>query len=268
MRKLLIFALPLFLVGCATVNPHSQYYSDQTGGDNVAANPRAILPTGPAEIVVGTNVDADVIKMREMGYALLGYSSFNGPEISDEQIREQARKVHASVVYKYAKYTGSVSTSVPLTTTTVNPTMVNTFGTVTGAGGVATYSGVGYGSTTSTNTTYIPVTTHRSDQFATYWVKLKTGILGAHVIEVPHDIQPKIGTNKGFMISAVERGGPAYAADLLRGDVVLSIAGLDMANGDDLMKALRNNTGQDVDFIVYRDGKTITKSVKLGTPSY
>ncbi len=47
--------------------------------------------------------------MMEDGYFMVGYSSFNGGNVDINGSLTQAKRVHASVVIVYSKYTNTVS---------------------------------------------------------------------------------------------------------------------------------------------------------------
>ena len=70
---------------------------------------------------------------------------------------------------------------------------------------------------------------------------------------------------KGSMIFGVAPRGPAAAADLRPGDLIISIAGKPTDTSSALGKAIRShNAGEQVDVTIIRDGKEMTVKVTLG----
>jgi len=69
----------------------------------------------------------------------------------------------------------------------------------------------------------------------------------------------------GVFLAEVETTGPAWAAGLRSGDVVLAVGGEPLESNGQLGETVRANEPGDVlDFVVLRDGETITVAVGLG----
>lgn len=251
----------LLLVGCAS--PYSQYYRDNNLGD-LTKNPRVILSSEP-RMLRGSDPETDAIKMLEDGYALIGYSTFNGPEANDRGALAQGKKVMASMVITYSKYTGSETRVIPITTPTSQTAMTTMNGSAFGTHGSTNYLGTATTTIYGSQTSMVPYTVHRSDQMAAYWVKVKTGVVGIHYKSLTPDIVQKIGTNKGILVTAVVRDGPAFHADILRNDVISKIDGTSVYDAQSLQYATSSKSGQDVDFTILRNNQEIVKKVRLGT---
>jgi serine protease Do len=70
---------------------------------------------------------------------------------------------------------------------------------------------------------------------------------------------------RGAHITAVEAGQPAAQAGLRPGDVVLSIGGREIGDATDLTTTLaRRQPGEQVDLVIWRDGRQQTVRVRLG----
>lgn len=251
------------LQGCAT--PFAQFYYDQTGGVDLSKLPSVVLPTSEPQIYRGNDQEQDALKMFEDNYNLVGYSSFNGGNVDENGAVTQAKKVNASVVIWYSKYTGAVSGSVPLTLPGTRTSSTLLSGSSYGSGGYTSYSGTAYTTTYGTNTTYIPYTVHRSDYLATYWIKMKPPIFGTHIRDLSPEIKQQIGSNKGVLIYAVIKGSPAFEADILKGDVLRKIEDVVVFDEESFQKALTEYQGREVDVLIVRGDKELHKSVKLGT---
>jgi len=277
MKRALLTMLILFCSGCAT-NPFHQFYQDRTGGIDITTAPNIILSTGEPKIYSGSNLEADKQKMLEDGYSLLGFSSFNAGNVGKRQLVKQAKKVKAEVVVFYSQYTNTISGSMPLTlpdTTTVTTNHSGTgfnSGNIHGYGGFASYSGSGsyYGSSTSTiyglKTTYIPYSQNRYDYFASFWIKMKRPIFGVFMDDLPSELREKIGSNKGALVIAVINGSPAFMSDVLKGDIVRKIDDTEIIDAKILHELLPKFAGQVVTVELIRDGKNITKQIKLNKP--
>lgn len=264
-RIMLLAIMSMMMVGCTT--PFSQFYYDQTGGVDITKIPTVIISHDEPKVFRGSKEEEDSLQMLENGYALVGYSSFNAGNVNENEVIDQAKKVHASVVILYSKYTGTVSGVLPLTLPDIQTSTTSLDGIVYGSGGYASYSGTAYTTTYGTKTTYIPYSVHRADYLATYWVKLKPPIFGTYIRELTPEIKHQIGSNKGVFIYAVVKRSPAFEADILQGDVLRKIGDITIYDQDSFQRALSQYEGKEVGVIIIRDGKEIIKFVKLRTKS-
>lgn len=264
-RKLLVIMALVLLQGCAA--PFAQFYYDRTGGADLTKLPSVVLPAGEPQVYRGNDQEQDALKMFEDNYNLVGYSSFNAGNVDENGAVAQARKVHASVVILYSKYTGSVSGSVPLTLPDTRTSSTSVYGNVYGSGGYASYSGNAYTTTYGTKTTYIPYTVQRSDYLATYWIKMKPPIFGTRITDLTPEVKQQIGSNKGVLVFAVIKGTPAFEADILKGDVLRKIGDISIYDQESFQRALSQYEGKQADVTIIRGEKEITKSVRLRTRS-
>lgn len=75
----------------------------------------------------------------------------------------------------------------------------------------------------------------------------------------------KVPGDRGVLVSAVVEGGPAARAGVQAGDVIVGLAGREVADGDDLRAALRERqSGEEVELKVVRQGQALALAVKLG----
>jgi hypothetical protein len=251
------------LMGCA--NPFAQFYFDRTAGNDITKSPAVILPTGEPQVYRGVDPEQDGLKMLEDNFNIVGYSHFNAGNVNENGAIEQAKKVHASVICLYSKYTGSISGAMPMTLPDTTTSTSSLYGNIQGPGGFASYSGNLNTTTYGTKTTYIPYTVHRSDYFATYWIKMKPLRFGVHIRDLPPEVKQRIGSNKGVLIYAVTKGSAAFQADILKGDVLRAIGKVEIIDMDSMQKALAEYDDKEVDIVVIRGDKEIHKAVKLGT---
>lgn len=259
------------LIGCAA-NPYQDYYTDQTGGANLSAmtDQVVLLPNGDEPIIrQGTSIDADNLAMYENGYQLVGYSNFNGVEAAQSGLISQAKLVRATHVISYQVYSNTVSGSMPLVLPGLpQQQTTNHSGSIYGSGGYANYSG------TSTTTvqgqptvTSIPYSVNRFDFGASYWVRLrqKPGF-GTAWTPLSDETRRRLGTNRGCEITIVYNDTNAYYSDVLRGDVLIAVAGEPVANPEQCANAMEKNRGSTVKMEFLRDGEKRVIDAPIGSP--
>ncbi len=94
----------------------------------------------------------------------------------------------------------------------------------------------------------------------------RRGWLGVRIQEIDTDLADELGLDEvaGALVSEV-MDGPAADGDLRVEDVILSFDGTDVRDTRHLVRMVGDTPmGKDVELIVFRDGETITRTVKLG----
>src|SRR4029453_6131650 len=135
----LVIVSSVVFTSCA--NPYRKFYHHRQISREASTS---IIPsTTEPEVYSGRDLDKDWVAMTENGFALLGYSNFNGPVQSFEKAKEQGRDVKAAVVLVYSKYSHTVTGAIPYTIQNPSQKVVtNSSGNVYGTdGGTASYSG-------------------------------------------------------------------------------------------------------------------------------
>lgn len=225
MRVVVVLATVL-LSSC--VSGYREFYQAAPGAtpEVVAKKRSGLRPKEPVLAHAGGQPSDVVSAYTRQGYGLIGYSSFNsGHSESDSGAMAQGAKVGADlVVVVNSKYTGSVTTSLPLTTPTTSTSYTNGSATAFGPSGSATAYGQSTTTTYGSQTTYIPMTVQRYDFGALYFIKRHI-VLGANWRDLNDDERKSLQSNKGVYVIAVVDGSPAYKADLLPGDVIVAIDG-------------------------------------------
>lgn len=257
---IMILAIAPFFVACAS-NGFKDFYVDKTNGIDVEKSPRVIHTSAEANVIAGQDPTEDGRRMSENGYVLIGYSSFNGASIASNDVMAQAKRVHAQVVIFYKNYSGTVSGSMPLMTPTTQTTQTS----FSGSYGSTPFYGSGTSTTYGTNTTYIPYSIARYDFFATYWVKVKPPIFGGGFSDLTDSKRKEIGSNKGVQITYIVKDSPAYNVDLLRDDVIRKYGGQEVIDAAQFLRLIPNGAGKTIEIEIVRDGKPITKIIKIGT---
>ncbi len=95
----------------------------------------------------------------------------------------------------------------------------------------------------------------------------RRGWLGVQIQPVSPDIAESVGLKEpaGAMIASTKEGGPAAAATLRGGDVILKFNGTDIKELRNLTRTVADTAiGSKVPVVVWRDGKELTLQVTVG----
>lgn len=266
MKNIALLILCAFLAcGCAG-NGFSKFYSGQTR-EQVLAYPRYIaeddikLSRISVESVVA-DPDATINKMFENGYAQIGYAEWEGPvDEGDAEAKAQAKKVGASYVLWGANYLRTDSGVMPVTR--YNPGDTTTTyhaGTVLSPAGSGQY----YGTSTTYNpgtvsTDYVPYSVNKYNYLGIFFIKIKPGKLGVKLDDPGDEYKKKFDSNSGAKVSAVMHNGRGAKANIMRGDIIMSVNGTPYDPAHDTSWRV----GEDNVLQIYRDGKIITKNIFL-----
>jgi hypothetical protein len=263
--KLPLFVALAWLSGCAS--GYSNFYQAANG-----VTPEAIaqLRAGPppkaplVDHVPEANQEL-VMAYERHGYVLIGFSSFNsGHDEGASSAVAQGEKVGADIVVLIdPHYTGSISTSVPITTPTTQTAYTTGSATAYGSGGTVNAYGNSTTTTYGSETTYVPMVVQRYDYGALYFIKQRALALGIRARELNDSERQALQSNKGAYIILVVDGSPAFKADVLPGDIIVSVAGTAVFGQKSLTDSLNLNRGRTVDLGLVRNGQPLTKNVRL-----
>jgi S1-C subfamily serine protease len=98
---------------------------------------------------------------------------------------------------------------------------------------------------------------------ATYWIKVKPGRLGLHLYDLTDELRRKVGSNKGVYIFAVVKDSPAFNSDLLSGDVIRRVNGVEVIDQNYFGNWLNETHPSVIEFEIFRNGENISKKVQL-----
>ena len=127
---------------------------------------------------------------------------------------------------------------------------------------MVTAYGNGTSTTYGTTTNFIPVTIHRTNYSAGYFIKQKT-ILGVQARDLNDKERQELGTNKGVVITLIVDDSPAFKADLLPGDIVISINETPISSMSQLSKSILERSGNLITLGIIRNGRSINLPVQL-----
>jgi len=88
--------------------------------------------------------------------------------------------------------------------------------------------------------------------------------VGAHRVRLPRPIAESLGRGHGALVVAVEEGGPAEAAGLHLGDVVVAVAGQPVGDPEELRAALADRGGAATPVTLLRAGQLTDVEVAVG----
>ena len=271
MRRRLINTLvavttALALTGCA--NGYKEFYIPATGvsPEFVSANRASAAPALP---VIERSPFGDLEKIiagySKRGYVVIGESSFNsGENVSEDHALKQGAAVGADLVLVFVpQYTGSVTSSMPLTTPTTSTSYTTSSANAYGPGGQATAFGNASTTTYGSTTTYIPITVNRSDYGAIYFVKGRFRV-GAFVRNLNDLERQLLQTNQGVVVTTIVDDSPAYKADILAGDMIVAMDGERVSNQESFTRMASARAGRLINLSLIRNGKPIEKSMQVG----
>lgn len=264
-RTSLLCFIWITLASCAS--GYSSFYTPSADATPEVIAARRVAPP-PATPLLERSTPADpetiLAAYAKRGYVMIGNSMFNsGKAESESSALKQGSAVGADLVLVLnPQYTGSITSSVPLTTPTT--TTSHTSGSATAYGPSGTVNAYGNATTTTygSKTTYIPMTVHRSDYGAVYFVKQRFN-LGAFARDLNDSERQDLQSNQGAVVQIIVDDSPAFRADILPGDIVRAIDGLSVPNKAGFYDLLEKRRGRLITLSLIRRGQQLEKSVQL-----
>jgi serine protease Do len=258
MRLIITIIVPcLVLTACA--NGYRQFYKPYV--DAKTLPDVQLLAEGEKPKIFSSNDMQREIKVAiSKGYRPIGSSAFNGRIEPEQAVINQAKSVGAVLVLVNSKLTESRTITTPLLLPN-NQTTYNS-GFVHGVYGSSDYSGT----STTYATTVVPITSQQQlyDQTAVYFVKsTKKQKFGLMLTDLPPELRSKYEQNTGALIDNVAEDSPAFAANVMPGDILIELNGTPIINAkhaSDLMPSASPKDGKCV-LKVIRNGKE--KSIGL-----
>lgn len=262
MRYFYATLICLVLSSCAS-NPYSQYYS---GSVNARQQENYIYTGEPIRVIPTDDIDGDTKKLMAKGYTPIGRSTFNAGsnKVNDQQILEQADLIGAQVVLTASKYTNTESGAIPVNVPNVTTTNSSASATAYGNKGSVNAYGTGTTTTYGSNTIYMPYNIRRSDYLAMYFAKTKSRV-GAYTEPLSDEMKKKLQSNSGVRVFLVTDDSPAFDANILPGDILLTFNGQPIKSVENYQELLKQDGSAPIQFSIYRDGKIIKKRLVPNT---
>ena len=266
----LIFSLLIItlITGCAQ-SGYKTFYTPHV--DINTLSEIELLATGIEPEVIGSNnFSEDLHTLRSKGYISIGQSLFNGGYEDTENAATQAKKIGATLVLVSAKYTNTSTTHstllIPDNKTTYHSGTANSqtaynnsYGSYLGSSNSnSSYSGT----STSYGTKAIPITkNHRLYDFlAIYLVKsTKKFRFGLSFSNLTPSQRIQLERNTGVYINVVLEGSPTFYANVLPGDVLISVDSKQVYGQRQAAQLMNNfdiNAKKACELIVIRKEKT------------
>lgn len=234
--QIAILSLALALSAPAVAGPYEDFF--QTSG----ANPEdGIRSKSPPQVFTTNNLDADIQRLREDGYFVIGTSSWRGPIADIKKAEKFAKKIKATIALVNYRYIETVSGG----TQVVMMPIIGGYGGMIGGAR--------------------PVSFDRYEQTTHFLVKLKPEKIGLGLWFEPLTPQQvrMIGSGKGLSVKAVVRGAPGFDAGMIAGDIILSVAGQDISTRDRMNSVRVEYAGQTVPVEIFRDGQAKTLNIRM-----
>ena len=248
-RFLGMCAIIAMLAACT--NPYERFYTQEK-------NHHELLPTTQNEVCSissGNDPIKDIREMYSQGYALIGRSSFIGASTDSAQALEQASKVGAKRILIYRKYQNTENGSMPITVPSNTTSYHN--------GSIGNYGYSGVTTTYGTETTYIPYSVDKYAQEALYFSPMTRKGLGVRVRPASDEEKQRAQTNRALSISAVRQESPAFIADILPQDLILSINDQPVFDRDSLETAIHETKGMPARIALCRGDKKIIREIRI-----
>ncbi len=240
----LSFSLVLFaftnMVQAAEENPYAKNYKEQN-----TYNLKSLNPNPDTKMFVSNHKEDDNITMLEDGYDMIGSSGFSATEASPDLALQHAKSIKADTVLIYKKYESAKTASSQLQ---------------------LVKEAAKKGEAIDPNDLIEEPTMHYF--YASYWAKLPMPLLGVHIIKLKKNTDESadgVQALPGLKIIAVIKESPAAKAGIVRGDTVLKIGDMALAEADDLFAAVKKYAGQTVDVELERKGEPTKVSVAINS---
>jgi len=260
MKAWLLVTLALLCSGCVG-DGFRQFYTEEPDAQHSKARRVAPPPATPRlDLIDGS---ADLNEYSRQGYVPIGHSVFNAASGAYQRgAVQQGIRVGADVVVlARPEYTNTKNGMVPVVTRTIGTAY--THGSDTIVDGSVTSTDVGTAvAVESAQTKNVAQSIDRYRYGAIYMVKRKYSF-GAWYAPLNNDDRSLIGSNKGVKVTMVVNDTPAFDADVLVGDFILSLNGEPITGYDSMNGGIDANLGKDITLEILRREQRITKTVHL-----
>jgi len=230
----LVFLLPLLLILSGCASGYSKFYTQRIDEKNLGQ--LEILKDNQEPVIIKTNnLKNEIDRYFTKNYLIIGVSHFNGGMEPDENIISQAKDVKATLVLQTSSFVTTQGSSMPLITPN-------------GFGGL--------------NTTAMYNQQMRYDQEAVFMAKNSKKLkFGLFFDELTTELKKQYERNTGVVVRVTVEGSPTFNANIIPGDLIISIDGnsvhgveqaskllndIPLSTDKVMIKVIRNNTEKDI----------------------
>lgn len=257
----------LFVLTSGCVNPYKNNYLSTLQKWPGAVSDSILKPAGPPRLLTSANMKKDAQAMLETGFVLMGRAKFRNEQLDENLALQQAQAIGAWVVLVSDKYVGTETQSVPIADWTPDQTTTTTEDVQVQRDPNKPPVDIQRQVTQTTpgqlQISYVPENVDYYDYSATFWGKTKPSLMGVLVQPLSADLKQTYQTNKGVVVKIVIQKSPAYNANVLEGDVLMSLAGEDIETPDQFFDILSRHAGQSVALNLFRNGQAQTIQLTL-----
>lgn len=256
----------------ACQNPYDKFYTS----DVPSESERWLLPhLGEPRYfsASASDMQPSVQMLLRQGYIVIGYASFEANARDyDSALHAQAKKVQADIVLLSSSYAGTRTGVMPLTvykpgqtytTYSTGQVNANAFGSGGYAQGTANYSGTATTTASgSIETNYVPYNIQRN-QYGAIFLRKYHYLIGTRTSPLSDELRIALQQNTGVVVNIVVEGTPAFVANILPGDILLTLDGEVIESQAMLNRRSLEKAGQVVKFGILRNGRARTVEVQL-----
>ncbi|HLS55398.1 MAG TPA: PDZ domain-containing protein [Zeimonas sp.] len=248
----------VLLAGCA--NPVAQFYQGMT---DVRSKPAYDASARGVQIYTTDDFERDRLRLARKGFFPIGQSTFNAAasSVGEAQVLEHATAIGAHIVLVASRYSHTVTGATPLTIPNSSTSFSSGTATAYGPGGTVQAYGTGTTTTYGSQTVMVPFSVARSDFTMLFFAKNKN-LVGISPVPLDDATRQRLQTNIGARVESVVDDSPAFVADILPGDVVLSIDGAPVTENS-FWGLIKQHAGRRVNFELDRGGTRLTKDVQI-----
>ncbi len=244
-----------------------EVFEDYLASDPGLANRTESATTTP-RVMTSSSLDADSEDLRARGYVLVGYAGLSGGRVPLNLIRKKAAAVGAEIALVHASGTGEDVEYQAMTNYSRGGSGVAiSSGFVTGAVGTTSIGATGIGTSVvtspgSTQTQMVPYSQRRFDTQILCFRKLRAGALGLFLELIPPELRTRLQRNTGAYVVGVQDESPAFFANIVAGDIVTAINGVEVRTPAELSVQVGRAPTSPMHVALIRNGAVLEIEVK------
>lgn len=196
--------------------------------DRLAEDPKLAAKTVEAQVphlYATQKPDEDALDLERRAYLLVGYAATSGRTVPPATITAKAKQVGAEIVLVSTK-AGVEHVEYQSVTRYSGGGAAVGFSTATVYGGGSSFNGTGTTITAlpgQTSAEMVPYARRSYDTQLLFFRKRRAGPFGLYLDLIPAELRQQLKRNTGAYVVAVEDESPAFMADIVSGDVVISV---------------------------------------------